>query len=166
MLAHVALARPFTLQRGPCIATDGPGRSWQVCCRHPALPTSVRRWKPTNDDVLQRARNDRTRAWRTAACGSWLEQPAVMQPWSEMRAGADRRKLGRGSRACGWLLQRSTAPLKRVREENYCEKFLRFRAESPGLARPMTRSRIHQLVTDELSCSSCENQMFPQLSAS
>ena len=64
------------------------------------------------------------------------------------------------------LLQRSTAPLKRVREENYCEKFLRFRAESPGLARPMTRSRIHQLVTDELSCSSCENQMFPQLSAS
>ena len=64
------------------------------------------------------------------------------------------------------LLRRSTAPLKRVREENYCEKFLRFRAEGPSLARPMTRSRIHQLVTDKLSCSSCENQMFPQLSAS
>ena len=141
VLAHVALARPFTLQRGPCIATDGPGRSWQVCCRHPALPTSVRRWKPTNDDVLQRARKDRTRAWRTAACGSWLEQPAVMQPWSETRAGADRRKLGRGSRACGWLLQRRTAPLKRVREENYCEKFLRFSRE-PGFG------TTHDQVTD------------------
>ena len=42
----------------------------------------------------------------------------------------------------------STASLKRVSEENYCEKFLRFRAEGPSLARPMTGSRIHLMVTD------------------